>query len=265
MKFVASGLHARRFKTSRTILALILREMVATYGRSPGGYIWAVLEPVGGLAILTIAFSMAFRNPPIGDSFPLFYATGYLPFMLYSDIALKIGKSLRYSRPLLAYPAVTYNDSIFARFILNSMTHALVFFIITAGIFVITDATASINLPAILLSLLMAAAVGLGVGTLNCFLMMQFPIWERLWGIFNRPMFLISGIFFMFERIPEPYSSYIWLNPLIHVVGKMRSGFYPTYDSGYVSELYCFGFAFVCMALGQVFLGRYHRDLLSLR
>ena len=31
-----------RFATLRTITALILREMATTYGRSPGGYVWAI-------------------------------------------------------------------------------------------------------------------------------------------------------------------------------------------------------------------------------
>ena len=36
----------RRFASFRAIGALILREMATSYGRSPGGYIWAILEPV---------------------------------------------------------------------------------------------------------------------------------------------------------------------------------------------------------------------------
>jgi hypothetical protein len=53
-----------RFLASfRTITALILREMATTYGRSPGGYLWAVLEPVAGVALLSLVFSLALRNP----------------------------------------------------------------------------------------------------------------------------------------------------------------------------------------------------------
>ena len=42
----------RRFATVRTSVALMLREMVTTYGRSPGGYIWAVVEPVAAATAL---------------------------------------------------------------------------------------------------------------------------------------------------------------------------------------------------------------------
>lgn len=263
MSFNAQGLHARRHKTARTVFALILREMVSTYGKSPGGYLWAVLEPVGGIAILTIAFSMAFNSPALGTSFPLFYATGFLPFMMYSDLGVKIGQSIRYSRPLLAYPAVTYTDAIIARFILNTLTHLLIFTLIIAGIMLFFSPRAELSYGPIVNALAMASVIGLGVGTLNCFLTMRFPIWERLWGIINRPMFLMSGVFFIFDLIPAPFSDILWFNPLIHVVGEMRTGFYQTYSGDYVNVWYGYGVGMACLVLGQVFLARYHRDLVN--
>ena len=72
-----------RFSTLRTVLALMLREMSTTYGRSPGGYLWAILEPAGGIAMMSVAFGLVLRSPSLGTNFPIFYATGYLPFMMY--------------------------------------------------------------------------------------------------------------------------------------------------------------------------------------
>lgn len=94
----------RSVATPRTIVALMLREMVTTYGRSPGGYIWAIVEPVAAIALLSFVFSIAFRSPPLGDNFPLFYASAYLPFMLFLDVNNKLATAIKFSRPLLAYP-----------------------------------------------------------------------------------------------------------------------------------------------------------------
>ncbi len=87
----------RRFKSLRAIGALVMREMSTTYGRSPGGYLWAIAEPVAGIALLSIVFGLIARSPPIGDNFPIFYATGFLPFGLYRELELKIAKSIRMS------------------------------------------------------------------------------------------------------------------------------------------------------------------------
>jgi len=262
MQFSARGLHARSHKTLRTVSALVLREMATTYGRYPGGYVWAVLEPIGAVAILSVVFSVAFSSPALGTNFPLFYATGYLPFMFYADLAAKIGQSIRFSRPLLAYPAVTFVDTIIARFILNLLTHLFIFCVVMTGIMIVFDTRNILTYPAVLNALCMSTSLGLGVGVLNCFLLMRFPIWERAWALIMRPMFIMSAIFFLYDSIPEPYRGYLWYNPLIHAVGEMRRGFYGTYDASYVSDLYCYGFALVALLLGLLLLGKYNRDLL---
>ena len=255
----------RSFGTMRSIGALVLREMATTYGRSPGGYIWALLEPVGAIAILTIAFSLLLRSPSLGTNFPLFYATGYLPFALYLSVSVKVGQAIRFSRPLLAYPSVTYMDAIFARLILNLLTQVLVFYIVMTGLHMVYDVRTILDLPAILLSLSMATALGLGVGVMNCFLMSILPVWENIWQIVNRPLFILSMVLYIYEDLPSYAQKYLWYNPMGHMTGVMRIGFYPTYDATYVSVTYVFGVALVMIAVGFILLGRYHRLILNER
>lgn len=253
----------RRFASLRSILALMLREMATSYGRSPGGYLWAVLEPAAGIAILTLIFSFAFIGPPIGTSFPMFYATGMVPFLAYSDISNKVSQSLNFSRPLLAYPSVTFSDAILARFLLNLLTQVMVAYIIFAGLVLLVELTSEINFLNTLRSMGMVAVLSLGIGTFNAFLMTRFHIWQRVWGVLMRPMFILSCIFFVFDIIPQPYRDYLWYNPLVHVVGMMRSGFYSFYEASYVSEIYVWGVGLSTLLMGMILLSRYHRDLLN--
>jgi capsular polysaccharide transport system permease protein len=257
------GLRARRFRSVRTIAALMLREMATSYGRSPGGYLWAVLEPVAALAMFSVGFAVLFASPPIGNSFPLFYATGFLPFTMFNVIANKMATSINFSKPLLAYPAVTFIDALIARFLLNVLTQLMVAYIVFFGIIVIFDARADLDLPMILLSFSLAAFLGIGVGTLNCYLMTAFPIWERSWQIATRPLFIISGIFFTFSSMPLFAQNILWFNPLLHVVGLARSGFYGSYRADYVSVSYVLVIASLTLLLGLLLLHRHHRDLLE--
>ena len=57
-----------RFQRLRVIFAMVVREMGTRFGRSAGGYLWALGEPLGGIMMLAIAFSLALRSPPIGTS-----------------------------------------------------------------------------------------------------------------------------------------------------------------------------------------------------
>lgn len=265
MAFFARGLHARSHKTSRVVLALILREMSTTYGRSPGGYIWAILEPIAGITLLSLVFASAFRTPPLGNNFMLFYASGFLPFLLYVAIAQRVGTSIRFSKKLLSYPSVTYFDALVARFLLATLTQVMVFLIILTGIIYFGDIRPFFDAHQVLNSLGMAAALGLGVGTLNCFLFGTFPIWEQLWSIVNRPLFFVSCIFFLFESVPAPFSNFLVFNPLIHVVGAMRRGLYTNYQGAYIESQFIYLFSISAFAIGLLLLNRYNRTILSNR
>lgn len=253
----------RRFPTLRTTFALILREMATSYGNSPGGYLWAVLEPVAALAMFSLGFSLIFAAPPIGNSFPLFYATGLLPFSLFNDIANKTATAIRFSRPLLAYPVVSFMDALLARFLLNVLTHLMVAYLVFFGLIVIFDARAELNLPVILLGFGLAALLGLGIGTLNCYLMTAFPIWERTWQIATRPLFIVSGIFFTYDSMPKSAQEIAWYNPLLHIIGTTRDGFYGAYRADYVSVTFVMAVACLTFFLGMLLLWRHNRSLLE--
>nr|WP_233495501.1 ABC transporter permease [Rhodosalinus halophilus] len=241
----------------------MLREMASTHGRSALGYLWAILEPVAGIILLTFIFSLALRSPGIGTSFPLFYATGMLPFTLYMDISQKSSVALRFSRQLLAYPGVTFVDALMARVLLNSITQLMVWAVVLTGIIWIYRLDVILDPPAVALGFAMATSLAVGIGTLNCYLLSVYPTWERIWAILNRPLFIISCIFFLYDDVPMPYRDWLWYNPIVHCVGQVRAGVYATYDATYVSPLYVFGISVVTLALGLLLLRRYYRDIIN--
>lgn len=250
---------APRFRTLRTIGALVLREIGSSHGRTPGGYLWVILSPVGGIAVMSIAFSLFLRAPSLGTSFVLFYATGMLPFTQYMNMAQKIGMCIRYSRPLLAYPGVTWMDAVLARFFLTMVTDLVVFVIVITGILAFSDTQSHVQVGPIVTGLIMAQVIGLGVGLVNCLLIGYAPVWEQVWSIVNRPLFIASGIFFLYEEMPKLVQNILWWNPVMHATAEVRSGFYATYRAEFVSLPYGFGIALLLMAIGLLFLRRGYR------
>ncbi|MCF7702160.1 ABC transporter permease [Loktanella sp. M215] len=252
-----------RFVAVRSIVALMLREMASTYGNSPGGYLWAILQPVGMLVLLSVAFSLLVRAPALGTSFILFYATGFLPFDMYGDIAGKIAGALNYSRALLSYPRVSWIDPILARLLLNFLTLLMVFCIVITGIMLTDDTHTTIHMVPVIQGLVMSALLGLGVGLCNGVLGGLFPVWSMIWSILSRPLFLASGIFFTYESLPRFVQDILWWNPLIHVTGLVRRGFYSTYDGTYISMTYGYGVALVLILLGLIFMRAHYKRVLE--
>lgn len=241
----------------------MLREMSTTHGRVPGGYLWAVAEPLAGIALLSVIFAIAFQAPALGTSFPLFYATGLLPFLAFTDITGKLAQALNFSRPLFAYPAVGAFDALLARFLLAVLTQLAVASLLLGGILFLSETRAIPDLAVLAQAAGLLAVLSLGVGMMNCLLIGLMPLWQRIWSIAMRPMFLISGVFFTYHAVPLPWREILWWNPLVHVVGLVRRGFYPGYDAAYASPTYLLALGLGVALLAGIGLMRWHRDILS--
>lgn len=249
--------------TIRTVFALIVREMAVSYGRSPGGYVWMVLEPVLGTALLTAVFALALRTPPLGTNFAIFYASGLLPFNMYLVVSNKVAQSVNYSKALLNYPRVTFVDAILARLILAVLTQLLVICIVIGGIMAIYETRTVLQLDRAMLAMFLAAIFGLGVGIVNCFLITMFPIFQQVWSIITRPLFFLSGVLLLYENLPEVAQRFLWYNPLVHVTGEMRAALYPEYVGDFITPIYVVFVSMALILIGLIFLRRYHRDMLE--
>lgn len=254
---------SRAQAAGRAIVALMLREMSTRYGRTPGGYIWAMLEPLGMIILLSAAFSLMARAPSMGTSFLLFKGTGFMILQVFTLLGGQIGNSLSFSKSLLQYPRVTWGDAIIARFLLNFLVISSVTVIILTGIVIYEDLDILIRWHAVFLAFFLTAALGLGIGVLNCFLFMRMPVWRQIWSIITRPLFLISGVILIYEDMPDFAQEILWYNPLIHLTGLMRVGFYPMYRPEYISFTFIGLAILVPMTMGLILLRRYHRELLS--
>lgn len=253
----------RSFASFRVISALMLREVSTRYGSTPGGYVWAFAEPMGAIAIMAVAFSVVMRTPHLGDNFLVYYATGYLPYQLFNSISSQTAKSIGFMGSLLRYPAVTWVDALAARTIVNTMTGLLVAFILLTGICRVTGFQTVISYDQLFMAFLMAFTVGIGVGTLNAVLFGLFPVWERVWGVLTRPLFIASGVLFLYEEIPPLAREILWYNPLMHVTGLARESFYPIYQPTHISIPFVMGVGLVCLGFGTLLMGRYYKDLIN--
>ena len=247
----------------RVIVALMLREMSTRYGRTPGGYAWAIAEPLGMIIVLGMAFALLANAPSLGTSFLLFKATGYMILQVFTVLGGNVGNALTFSRPLLLYPRVTWVDAIAGRFILNLMVVVVVTILIIWAIVLYDGLTLMLDWGPIMMAMGMAGLLGLGLGCLNCYLFMRFPVWNQLWRILTQPLFLISGVIFLYEDMPIFAQQWSWYNPLLHLTGLMREGFYPLYRPSYISLAYVGVWILVPMGLGLLLLRRHHRELLN--
>lgn len=234
--------------------------MTTRYGNKFGGYLWAVLDPVLTIAILTMVFSAVARVPPLGRSFALFFATGYVAFYIYRSLSDQVSLSVEVNRSLLMYPVVQVYDTVIARTILQIVT-LFVVTILIFGVFAFFVEYDGIDLYPIWVASLIAVILGTGVGISNIVWFSLSSTYQQVWGIINRPAFIVSGVFFLPESIPQPFRDVLLYNPLVHIIGLFRQGFYPTYRADYVNYPYIIGLAVFSLVFGLILVSVFEADL----
>lgn len=247
----------------RVLAALIIRETSARFGRSWGGYIWAIAEPTGGIVLLSVAFSLITHVPPRGTSFMYFYASGFVPFMMYNSIANVTMHAIRTNKGLLTYPVVGPLDTVISRATLEMMTHFVVALIIFPSIAWYDGMRTELNPGLLVTAFVLAFALGTGVGTLNAVLIGFFPTWQNIWGVLTRPLFIVSGILFDFDTLPTYLRDILWYNPVAHVIAEARYGLYGLERGEFVSLPYAFGIAMALFLVGAFLIRQNESHLLQ--
>jgi capsular polysaccharide transport system permease protein len=252
-----------RLQKLRVLAALILREMSTQYGKSWGGYFWAVGEPAASILLLAVIFGYALRTPPLGSSFMVFYATGIIPFFLFNAVATSVSMSVQQNKGLLSYPVVSALDTVIARLVMEVLTFVTVSVILFPLMIWLDSAVVNISLFPAVMGMLMAAALGLGVGCVNAVVFAFVPTWRNVWSVLRRPLFILSGILFTFQMVPGVLRDWLWWNPLIHMIGQMRMGFYRSYDGDYISWVYVFGLSMTLFVVGAYLLRRHEGAMIE--
>ena len=106
-----------------------------------------------------------------------------------------------------------------AKFITDFLTMFVVGVLLSTGIILFYALPVTLDLAAVFNGFLLMGLLGLGVGTLNCVLFGFLPTWRNIWNVLTKPLFIISGIFFIFESLPPQAQAILWYNPLVHGVG----------------------------------------------
>lgn len=237
----------------RVVISLFLRETRASFGNSLLGYLWAILTPAAGVALLVIVFSFASRQPPFGQSLALFFATGFLTLSFFNKLTNSLMSSYDANKALLLYPIVKQYSVIISRLILVSLTYVIIQILFYGSLIIFGLASPPSDILLLIYANLIIALLGLGIGLLNLCLILVWDSWKYVWQILNRPLFFISGVFFIPSLLSDNFLIYLKWNPVLHLIEIVRNAYYPNYDSRVLSINYLIILSFITILLGLFF------------
>lgn len=189
-----------------------------------------------GIFILAFGFSMLVRNPP---GHPV---SSVLCDRISAFRSVPEGQSGHFEKPALLAAVAGLSRGVLdrpdhrPRFLLNTLTGLTTGYILITAILMMGDSHSVLEFWPILTAMGLAAARRAGGGLSECGdQRVPYPIWDSVWSIVTRPLFLISGTLILFRSLPKNIAAFLWYNPLIHITGEMRRGFYPMYDAAHVA------------------------------
>jgi len=246
-KLGLSGLLALQF---RVLGAMVLRETRATFGTSHFGYLWAVITPAASVGILVALFSLISRQPPYGSSLALFFATGILILEFFNKLSNTLMATFVANRALLTYPLIKETDALFARLILISCTYALVMLVFFGTLIALGMAPPPSHLLVLIEAFTATALLGFGFGMVNAVVTSLWESWVHIEKVLTRPLFFLSGIFYIPSTLPPEAVAVLKWNPVLHLVEWFRNGYYAGYNSTVLEQTYPLFIAMVLIFLG---------------
>lgn len=234
----------------RVLAALVLRETRATFGTSQIGYLWAIITPTASTAVLVAVFSAIDRQPPFGASLALFFATGILTLDLFTKLSSSLMTVFEANKALLTYPPIKETDVLFARTILIGATYVLIMLVFFSGLIGLNLAGPPTHPEQMMAAFAATLLLGLGFGACNAVIISLWESWRHIEKILTRPLFFLSGIFYVPSYLPPQAIAWLKWNPMLHCVEWMRNGYYPNYDSRIFDPFYLFAVAVILVFAG---------------
>ena len=232
------------------VFATFVRELNTRFGQYRLGYLWAVLEPLAMIAILSSVRVLFGRSDMAGLPYPVFFATGIITYLLFNKIILGALGVVEGSMNLFNYQRVKPIDIVFSRSLLElliTVATALLFFPALYWLGYAFHWNDTLQVVAVLACLF---AMSLGIGLMLCVLG---PVWQEAKKVVPtviRPFFFISGIFFSVSMLPEAVRPIALINPLLHFIELMRGAMFQEFEVVGASLFYVF-----CWAVGSLLVG----------
>ncbi len=220
-KAVEELIEAYRYR--HLIFQLVRRDVLTRYKRSILGVAWTMLNPLGMMLVLTVAFSQLFGGT---RAYPAYVITGLVAWNFFAQTTNAAMNQMVWGGGLLSriyFPRTVFVLSSIGTGLVNlllSMVPLVIVLIITGT----PIRTAVIFLPVAIIAL---AAFSLGVGLLiSTWAIYYYDVAEMYQIVLTAWMYL-TPIIYPAEIVPE--SVRIWLftlNPMYHLVGLIRTPLY---------------------------------------
>jgi capsular polysaccharide transport system permease protein len=205
------------------IYALLLRELSSRFGKSRGGFVWVLLEPIAHLLLPIFIFGFIRQRLIPGIEFPVYLVYGFLPFLLFKAICLQIVDGVNAGKGLLSYRQVLLMDVFIAKAIAHAVIQAIVFVVVLTGLAMFGYHVLPAHPVEFAGVLLLTVVLAFGLGLVLAAVASLMPDARPVIHVMFMPLYFASGILFPVTRLADEWVRWLAINPILHLVELSRA------------------------------------------
>lgn len=206
--------------------------MKSRYKQSIIGYVWIILNPLLQMLVYSFVFSIVFRFPTGGVSYPLFLFIGLIPWIYFQNTIVtstltlvenaNLIKKVYFPREILLYSVSLSKgvDYLFA-------SSLLAIFILLNGLTI--QPTVLFVIPLLAIQIILASGVSLFTAVANLF----YRDIQHLVTLLIMLWLYLTPVVYPLSLVPPNYVFLYKLNPMVGIIEGYRSAIFNTpFDSG---------------------------------
>lgn len=205
------------------VVQLVRRDLVARYKRSVLGIGWTMLNPLGMMLVLTLAFSHAFRNT---QSYASYVLTGLVAWNFFAQTTTQAMRQLVWGGSLIQ--RIYIPKTVFAVSAAGTgLVNLLLAMVPLLAVMVATGVPLRPSAAFLPISSLLLASFALGLGLLLSAIAVYFVDVADMYEIALTAWMYLTPIVYPEEIVPASYRFWLFnLNPMYHLVKLFRLPLY---------------------------------------
>ncbi len=204
------------------LLVLVHRDVAVRYRQTALGVLWAVVQPLGMMAIFTVIFGRWARFETGEVPYHLFALAGLIPWLFFANSLTAAGNSVLNSQgliskvyfPRLIIPIAAVGAPLMDFFVSSLL---MLLFLLYYGVPV------GLNILLVPCVALIAVLAAIGVGSFITALSVSYRDFRHLLPFLVTAWMFLTPVIYPATMVPESWRWIVDLNPMAGVVDGMRS------------------------------------------
>lgn len=232
------------------------KDIIVRYKQTVLGFMWAILQPVFSMIIMTVIFGNIAKLDSGGVPYPIMVFAALIPWNFFSNGMNAVSNSLVNNSHLITkiyFPRLTLPISS----IITACIDSIISVAILADMMIILVYTPPIRILALPLFYILAFVLTLGAGMFFTTLNVKYRDIRYLVPFIVQFGMYVSPVAYSINVIPENYKLLYSLNPLVGIIDGFRWCFIPTAELYWPSIAISAVFAIVLLFLGIRFFNKF--------